>query len=469
MNSKHGWNRDRGARAVMIAVCSMALIGLSACGEEAPEPVAPTSEARSATALQETACGLVQGLERDARSWFPQPERRVAQDALRDLRSACSAGNRAAVSEGAWAILSTMEAVSDAGRGGAPSVGSNLARGLLACTRSLCAPEALPQIDLTGALGATGLFAVRGPGTVPATSRGTVGFADFQGVSRKAWWVVEVSDSWSVVTGVPRTLFFGAPAQGSAALTPDELPFGSLQFDLQRFPDNGNFRNDALHVAVCFDGNIEVPHAGGDDRRPTLRPLMQREGVLLEKYDPEGCAAGPQSVPVLQASMASSLNTAVRRVASLLFPATEVARDDLLIRGLGGSAMDFSRFAPVAALGDGTLEFLTLPPAVVDAGTPLGTIKVRARSGNGTPIEQVLVRLYVENNQGFPAGAELSGQIESRTREEAGLEGVASFPDGGDPLTIGKAGGYILCAEAVLEGFDFPRVCTDRFHVRNAR
>jgi hypothetical protein len=75
-------------------------------------------------------------------------------------------------------------------------------------------------------------------------------------------------------------------------------------------------------------------------------------------------------------------------------------------------------------------------------------------------MERVLVTLYVLNNQGVPAGAVLSGDFESYTLERNGMEGIAVFPDDGPPPSLGKAGGYRICARGSLGGFTFTDACS---------
>jgi hypothetical protein len=453
-----------GLGAAWVFILSAALWGCDAGDTPTMEPV----EAPLLATGTPGDCGLVQGIERDARNYFPQPERQGVQATLRDLRTACGNGAQPLVTEFAWSVLGSMESLLAAGRGGSASTGNALANGLLACTTSLCNPAALPGVNLVPALGASGLFAVRGAGeSHPVLARGPVGFTS-GGAPNRAWWRIDVDGGWGDwkdVTGAARTLFHGAPVATANRIGTLEKEIAGVQYELSRFPNPGPFADGRLFVSVCFDAEVSIPATSDAPGNPPVFPLLQREGVLLERTPlpcPQTSGAG-----VLQASIAGAFGDLVRQARSVLWPAASL--ELIGVRGLGGSALDFSRFAPVAARTDGVLEFLDTPPAVVDAGASLGVIRVRARAGAGTPIERVLVRLSIENNQGIPAGAVLSGQTEAETREEAGLEGVATFPDGGGAeLSVGKAGGYILCAEASLDGFTFPRVCTERFHVRNA-
>jgi hypothetical protein len=75
-------------------------------------------------------------------------------------------------------------------------------------------------------------------------------------------------------------------------------------------------------------------------------------------------------------------------------------------------------------------------------------------------MELVLVELYFIGNNGLPAGADLTGDLSSYTVELTGSLGVATFPDqGATGPTLGKAGGYNVCARASIPGFTFADLC----------
>jgi hypothetical protein len=103
---------------------------------------------------------------------------------------------------------------------------------------------------------------------------------------------------------------------------------------------------------------------------------------------------------------------------------------------------------------------LTGPPDVAAPGASLGPIRIRARSGGGTPVERVLVTLYVLNNSGLPAGAVLLGDVTGYTTEDDGTVVI-------DGTSINKTGGYTICARGELEGFTFEEACSPMFHIRN--
>ncbi|HEU5208627.1 MAG TPA: hypothetical protein VFU06_04380 [Longimicrobiales bacterium] len=411
----------------------------------------------NATSTAVLACDLTRTMIADVRSWFPQPERRDAQETVRSLADACTVGNTTLVTELAVALLGSMEALADAGRGGDALVGSRLANALLACTSGEgCTAAALPDIDLSAALSLpAGLFRIyTGDMAAPAIARGLVPFVDFDGNQNAALFGVELSGGWSWTAangGTPLVLLYGAPVvEGGLDLL--EPGFGGLQYDVKRWPRPGPFvGDDIVHVGACFTSEVTLPH--DHETNESAQPRMQREGTLLSAYSPTFCPPG--DVPQ-QASLLGPIATLTRSV----LPARWLAMlSDVRTPRVGGSALDFSRFAPVAADAEGRLEMLSGPASVATLGQSIGTIVIRALSGGGTPMERVRVTLYVFGNSGVPAGAVLVGDPSGYTIENDGTVAIAG-------LTINKTGGYTICARGELSGFTFSEACSGLFHVR---
>ena len=421
------------------------LVALAACSEPTT-PASPIDDRLDRQAAALSSCPLVQNMPKDARNFFDRTHEGAAVDLVTAIKDACVAGNQANTTAKSWQLLALMETALNTQHADDLVAGSTLANKLLACTGSLCATAALPGINFAGPFGNAGLFAVRGANADDAIARGTQAFTDFQGQPNTALWGVEVDAPWPTVTGVPVVLVYGAP-ENSLALA--ELNIGSLRYDLKTYPDVA-FADFQLHVGVCFGSDVNLPAVGGT--QPEAR--MRREGVLLGEYVPGFCPA-PQ-----QASILGSF----KAIARALLPSAWFA-GDTKVRVIGGTPLDFSRFAPVASNVNGTLQFAQLPNANVTEGQSIGQVQVRARTGDGTAMEQVEVRLFLLNNQGVPAGAVLSGDSISLTLEQNG--GVATFPDDGNVLRVGKPGGYSLCASATGDGFTFANVCTV-IHAKNA-
>jgi hypothetical protein len=403
-------------------------------------------------------CDLMQSLSSGARDVFARAEEASARDLLNDMGAACNSGDQALVASYAWNLLGLVEfaLAGDQVEGTVAQTATFVGR-LVACTASLCQASAVPVIEFGPAVSAYGLFAVRRTDTSPAVANGAVPFTDLAGQSNTAFWGVEVEQPWAQVTAANPVLVYGGPVfQGGIVLK--ELGLGNLQYDLNVLPDAGEFVDGALHVGVCFGTDVDLPPSANG-----LEARMQREGVLLEEHGPGFCPAptSAQSASVIAPFVAFARRVMPASITTRLFADTKV-------RVVGGTPLDFSRFAPVAAETVGSLHWVSTPPPVVVAGQPFGTIAVQALSGSGSPMEKVRIELFLAGNQGTPAGAVLAGDVESFTQERAGLLGVAVFPDEGEEGTsVGKPGGYTACARAVFNGFTFNDICTT-FNARSA-
>jgi hypothetical protein len=441
-------------RATLRTVAPAVLLaGLAACSDAGLDPA--RQDIMGVNAAVVGTCDLTADIAQDASSYFGPTDIQRATGLSKDLASACSNGNGGATKSTAILLLQHLETVLDNGRGGSAVTGSNFVNGLLACAVSLCDSAALPGIDFGGALSPFGLFALRTTGTQPVLARGAIPFADFLGNPNSAQWGVEVDLPWNQVTFVNPTILYGGPVlQGGVSL--DELGIGDLQYRIDVYPDAGQFLDGAIHVSVCFAADVDLPAS-----IVGLEARMQREGVVLEEHVPGFC-------PTSTAARASLISPFVA-IAKRLMPAnlSTALFADTKVRVVGGTPLDFSRFIPIAAATDGFLEFVTQPPPEVTEGVPLPTILVRARSGNGTPMEIVDVTLSIKTNNGIPAGGVLFGDKQSFTKEASGVQGIATFPDDGSTLFVGKPGRYLLCANGTLNEFTFEEVCVV-FHARNA-
>ncbi len=437
-----------------VLMFSLAVGGLAACADRQPSaPEATPDGIGPAAAVTTGACSLVRGIASDARSWFSQPEQKVAQGQVQTISSDCKNGDQAAVASDAWGLLRYMETTLEAEHAGDPGVGSSLVNALLGCTTSLCEVPPNPVIPFDGALSSQGLFAVRSGSTTPAIARNAVHFTDIEGTDIAAFWGVEVDQPWSAVTFTDPVIIYGHPVT-SNGLPLSEASIGNIQYKLDVYPDAGLFLDGALHVGACFN-----PEAVYDDGTHPYEPRLQREGVLLETATPGFC--GTVYATVQTASVFGSFFALAREYVAPLFGITYATKG---APAVGGTPLDFSRFAPVAANTNGTLQFLTQPDPTPTENQPIGTIRVLAESGAGTPMEKVLVTLSILNNHGVPAGAVLGGTLSTYTEELAGEQGIATFTD----VTVGKPGGYTICATASLAGFTFAQACSNLFNVKNS-
>ncbi|MGH7503065.1 MAG: hypothetical protein ACREL7_15165 [Longimicrobiales bacterium] len=443
--------------ALSVGVACTLAAAMAACSEPESRSLFNEDPLGIEFAVVPGPCDLMKTLATDARDVFARDEESQARDLVKDMDTACQSGNQTAVTAQAWDLLRLVEFALGAGLvEGSPAQTAGFVGRLAACTTSLCQAAAVPVIDFGPAVSAFGLFDVHGTDSDDAIANGAVPFNDLAGNPNSALWGVEVDQPWSQATAANPVLVYGGPIfQGG--LTLNELGLGDVQFSLDVFPDLGEFLDGAVHVGVCFSADVDLPpNANG------LEGRMQREGVLLEEFVPGFC-------PATSSAQTASIIAPFAALARRLMPSSISARlfADTKVRVVGGTPLDFSLFAPVAALTIGSLHWVSPPPSVVISGQPLGNLEVQALSGAGTPMEKVSVELYLGGNQGVPAGAFLSGDVTSFTQERAGLLGIAQFPDGlAAAPSVNKPGGYTLCARGSLDGFTFTESCTT-FNARN--
>lgn len=433
---------------------------------------------RSDTLLEPSAAPVsaqcrTNGLARSARDYFVRPQQQAATRALSDLEDACAAGDP--VSELVFSVLALMEDALAGGVAGDPSDGVALANGLIdylcAADGALCSP--FPEPISEAALGPAGIFAILGSGNEAVTARGSVPFS-FAGEDNEALWVVETTAaSWSEATGADLILFYGSPDL-TTPINPDELSIGDLALELLSFPDVDGFATDnQVHVGVCYMDPVPLPHTGsGSFGEPETVERMQREETILQVHTLVSCPlTWPDPSPSL--ALAEVVDRAVGFLAQALLPEPLAAAlmGDRSASSTGGSAADFSRFAPVAADPEGRLEY-TQPPTDGVAGEFLNTIEVQALSGMGTPMERVNVTLVLIGNNGLPAGASFcptdpedpdceTAPVRKTVETLSGFDPVATFD-----VRILKPGGYTICATGEIGGFSFEEDC-EVIHIKN--
>lgn len=431
-------------------------VALLACSDPPSAPEELDHFAAAPGGPSSSTCDLVKDITSDTRSFFPVSDRKAVLDAVSVMGTACKNGNTSATNAAAWDVLGLVDALVNAGKGGDPLVGSRLLNALIACTKGLCVSADLesPLIDFQPALGPLGLFGVRTEGSLPIVARNPMPFG--AGIANSARWGVESSNWKTVIAGQNNTkiIIFGAPAPVLVQL--QDAGIGNLQFNLNRFPGTGQFADGELHVGACFATEYVLPHIDGDENKPHMPERIQRNSVLLETLPagPTFCGQNNLQTASIFGGAASFLRNLVPETWRLVF------FGDRSVTVVGGTPLDFSTFSAVTAQADGFLEMLQGPDSVVVKGESIGNIKIAAKSGAGTPMEKVKITLSVYNNQGVPAGAELSGTIEGYTSED---DGTVTFSE----AVLGKAGGYIICANGELSGFTFEQACSPLFHVRN--
>ena len=454
-----------------------ALLGIAwagACGAPDARPVGEDTVLEPSLAPTPSRC-LTRDLAKSARDYLSRPEERSAVEALSAMEDACVGEDVPAVWASAWTVLSQIEVAIAMGRAGDPNTGASLADGVMVyvCEADATCVTAPPSVP-TGALAGAGIFAVRGQGlsveaaTAPAVASASVPFTDFDGVSNGARWGLETTAAdWGEAVGVPTILFYGEPEAGDP-LGLSDLAFGDLAFDVESFPDVDGFPANLVHIGVCYETEVTLPHIDGDEGMPTLAERMQREGTILESHTMD-CGGWPAAAsPSTPADLLGQVAAAFGRVL-LPQPLAAALMTDRRAPSTGGSPIDFSRFAPVAADPQGRLEWVVAPQDG-DDDEALAAIVVEAVTGLGTPIELVEVSLRLIGNEGVPAGASFCPAGASTcpdpvalTQETlSGFDPVATF----NGVRIFKPGGYTICAEGALNGFTFEETC-QVVHIKN--
>jgi hypothetical protein len=330
-----------------------------------------------------------------------------------------------------------------------------------------------PYDDIqTGVFQDGGVFAVRGASVINVVGHSPIAFTDPDGASNRALWGIQTDSPWGDAVGPASVLFYGAAAAGDG--------LESLQLDLNEFPNVDGFASlTDIHVGACYELDFEAPH----DPPVTgieLADRMRRNGTILTDWEPSFSDWCPDPDDVVQASLSlGSVFTDLLRVAGRAFlPEALVAAmpHSDRVSSTGGSPVDFSIFAPVATDPSGSLEAIGPLPSggEYSVGENVGPITILAISGDGIPMERVLVTFSVAGNSGVPAGAELSCTSgDGITCEDGAAAGYTSevtgtvlFPE----LSVDKPGGYRICATGVLEGdedFTFTEVCTPTLNIKN--
>jgi hypothetical protein len=444
-----------------IIATTLAVLVLSSCTEP-QSTTAPLDEVFQANAGA-TGCDLVRDMTAAVRDYYPHPDRIAAQQKMKALGDACTAGSAPEVTRLSSEFLAEIEALIVAKRAGSTASGVFLVNALLKCmTPSLCLAPAL-QLDLAGAMShSAGIFAFRGAhdNVMPAVARGWVDFTDLKNQQNSALWGAETTETWTAANGSTFVLIYGRPGIVAAGDLND-LGIGGLRFDFFRYPEtkdpktNGFKNDDIVHVGVCFAAITELPH--DHQTGLSLQPLMQRKQGLLSAYEPTFCPS-TQSAP-RQASVLAPLAA----LAQAILPSGWFGRtvNDVRTPHIGGSALDFSPFSPVAANASGYLDVQYNLPAAPKVGQSIGDVVAKAFTGAGTPLEGVQVSIAIYNNRGEPAGAVLSGgDLTGETREANDY--TVTF----EGLEVGKPGGYTLCVSGAKPGFTFAPVCSPLFNVK---
>jgi hypothetical protein len=310
-----------------------------------------------------------------------------------------------------WAVLSRLAAaVGTSAVKGTSAQGSTFANDVLLCMS--VATYTYP-LDLSAALGANGLLAVRdSSGNAPAISRGT--FQSLYGAEPS-------SGNWPVASS---TLFYGSPVNGS--LFDNETAQGVV-FDLKALPDSQTF-SPPLRVGVCaiLNQNARILHD------------HQGNAVILSPDVPLSFCGTVSSAT----QSSSALFAAAANLATWLAPQPAHAASTTFRLGGGGTGLvgGLSDIGPVSFTS--VLTF-TVPPTNTSVSKTTQwnpSVTVTDTTAKGHAIANVLITLSVAGNNG---SFTITGDTATTN-----ASGVAVFPN----LHIDKAGGYTVTATSEVGG-----------------
>jgi hypothetical protein len=378
---------------------------LASCGQDLSQSTAVPTAASYVRVVTPT-CSYSTATN-DARAYFSSNK-----DTVFTLLSAMSKiGSGSVANSAGWSVLGRLaDAVGTAAVKGTPAQGSTFANDVLLC---MSVSTYASPLDLSGALGANGLFAVRdGSGATPlaVVSRGTPVYGAEPSTS-----------AWPVVGS---TLFYGSPV--TDPLFDNETPAGVV-FDLKSLPGGLTF-DPMIRVGVC---SISDPNA---------RILHDHSGNAVILSPDDALSFCPTASNQTQSS--SSLFAAAASLATWLAPQPAHAATMMFKLGGGGTGL-------VGGLSDiGPVSFTSVVKfAVKPTNTSVSkkiqwpqTVTVTDSTSKNHPIANVLITLSVTSNNG-------SFNISGNTAY-TNADGVATFPD----LHIDKAGGYTMTATSEVGG-----------------
>lgn len=378
---------------------------LASCGQDLSQPTAVPSAASYAKVVTPT-CSYSTAAN-DARTYFSSNK-----DTVFTLLSAMSKlGSGIAANSAGWSVLGRLAAaVGTTAVKGTPAQGNIFANDVLLC---MTVGTYTYPLDLSGALGTNGLFAVRdGSGAAPLAivSRGT-----------PVYGAEPTTGAWPVAGS---TLFYGSPV--TDPLFDNETPAGVV-FDLKSLPGELSF-TPMIRVGVCSinDANARILHDHSGDA-----VILSPDAAL--SFCPTASNATQSSSPLF--AVGASL-------AKWLAPQTANAATMMFRLGGGGTGLvgGLSDIGPVSFTS--VVKF-AVKPTNTSVSKPTQwdpAVTVTDSTAKGHPIANVLITLSVVSNNG---SFNISGDTATTD-----ATGVARFPN----LHIDKAGGYTMTATSEVGG-----------------
>lgn len=268
-------------------------------------------------------------------------------------------------------------------------------------------------------------------------------------------WGANPMRTWNGTLAGRTSLLFGSELSATTSPTGEALlAAGVPAYTFNLIPHPEQFpAADEMIVGLCSTAIA------------TEEGVIQREGTSLQPANLDWC--GNQSFTRSEGSLFGRL---ARFGWELVDPTPRPLWAAALIRGSpGGAAGSFSEFFAIDVNPDAFLVFV-VPPADATENTPQD-ITILARTDQFTPLEQVLLTVYVKDQNGLiPSGGSLEGpgcdiggnSCSLRTQgDEQGQPGTATFS-----LTLNKTGAYRFCVTGELDPFVFQETCSGPINVR---
>ena len=394
-------------------IAGLALMGaavLASCSQDrSPAISLPTDPTFAKPPAPPPTCSFSTA-NNDARAYFTSNKDDVF--ALLDAMStAYKNGGAAGATTAGFAVLARLGTATDLGDGvvkGTAGQGNTFANDVLLCMGA--AP-----LDLTGALGPTGLLAVRdGSSSTPITSRQLVSGAPAYGAEPS-------SGNWPL-SGP--TLFYGVRLLASSLA--NEAASGVL-FDLKTYPSDLTFVPE-IRTGVCFIDDVNAR-------------ILHKHGANAVVLPPAGSLSFCPTASNTQSRTFPGYAFAAR-VASWLAPQPAYAAAMAMPLGGGGAGLvsGLSEIGPVTYTS--VVSFTQAPQNTSLSANPqfVPVVTVLNVTSNGNPLKGAVITLTVVGNNG---SYNISNNV--ATTDDAG---VATFPT----LRIDKAGGYTMTATSELGG-----------------
>jgi hypothetical protein len=289
---------------------------------------------------------------------------------------------------------------------------------------------------------ASGIFEVRGLASDPQTAA----LAKPEAFPR--WGVESKTATWPTSTAFPRYVVLGTPGAPVAELGGEPASVTSfVGYDVSRLPATAPV--GGLRVGICI--KTTTSDLGAVNR-------LIHGGVVEGNSPPTFCAGAPLASLSRSAWFASVAN----RVTSVFTPAPLWAQDGGgrdLDSFTGGGPSSWSPMAFGKIVGANIdLQFKTQPKNGFVSPSAVPTFVVHAGT-IGHDIGGTVVSIAVFGNQGEPAGAFVSGQVQTTTD----VNGDATFSG----LEINKPGGYTITASATYGGVPTGIAVSQKFNIKN--